>query len=182
VKHGIILLLLTALAVLTAGSLFAWSGLYNIAAAEPHFSFTRWLLATVRDRSVLAHSQGINAPNLSDPRLFQSGFRSYHDMCRTCHGAPGEESSPIRKGLNPQPPTLDAQRVQGRSDAALYWIVKNGIRMTGMPAFGKTHGDDELWAVVSFVRQLPRIKPEEYRALIEIASSGESMPGGQQAR
>lgn len=177
-KNSLIVLLVMALVALAAGSLLAWWGLYNIAAAEPHFSFTRWLLVTIRDRSVLAHSQGINAPSLNDPQLIQSGFRSYHDMCRTCHGAPGEESSPIRKGLNPQPPTLDSQRVQGRSDGALFWIVKNGIRMTGMPAFGKTHREEEVWAIVSFVRQLPRIKPEEYRTLIEVASSGELPPRG----
>jgi mono/diheme cytochrome c family protein len=179
VKNSLLMIPILVLAFLSAGGLLAWSGLYNIAAAEPHFSSTIWLLATVRDRSVLVHSQGINAPNLSDPQFFQTGFRSYHDMCRTCHGAPGEEPSAVRKGLNPQPPTLDSQRVQGRSDAALYWIVKNGIRMTGMPAFGKTHAEEELWAIVSFVRRLPRMKPEEYRALIEVASSGELLPRGQ---
>jgi hypothetical protein len=70
---------------------------------------------------------------------------------------PGE----IGQGLNPGAPDLTLARVQGRTDGQLFWIVSNGIRMTGMPAFSPTHGENEIWQVVAFVRHLPEITDEE---------------------
>jgi len=90
-------------------------------------------------------------------------------MCFGCHGAPGHELSEIAQGLNPKPPKLDAEDVQAGSDAELYWVVKNGLRMTGMPAFGPTHEDKELWSIVAFLRRLPKLKPQEYDAMVEAA-------------
>jgi mono/diheme cytochrome c family protein len=59
--------------------------------------------------------------------------------------------------------------VQRWSDAELYWIIENGIKMTGMPAFGPTHSKDELWGMVVFVKGLPNLKPEEYAAMVKTA-------------
>jgi mono/diheme cytochrome c family protein len=145
------------------------SGTYNVAAVEPHPNVMEWLLAAVRDRSVAHHSQEITPPSLQDPALVQAGLREYHTMCFTCHAAPGYETSAIGKGLNPEPPKLEAEQVQARSDAELYWIIQNGLRMTGMPAFGPTHDEKTLWSLVAFLRQLPETDRQEYAAMVEAA-------------
>ncbi|HJU05301.1 MAG TPA: cytochrome c [Nitrospiraceae bacterium] len=108
-------------------------------------------------------------PVLNDPQRIEAGLRSYHAMCKTCHSAPGRQPSTIQQGLNPKPPKLDSERVQNRRDEELYWVIKNGIRMTGMPAFGKTHQDEALWSIVAFVRQLPHLQGKDYAAMVQAA-------------
>ena len=162
----LLLIALTIVAVLAAGlGMFVWSGAYNVAASEPHSAFVHWLFATVRDRSIAARSQSNEIHNLTDPDSVKGGIRSYQAMCRVCHGRPGEKSTPIREGLNPQPPKLDSDRTRNRADAELFWIIKNGIRMTGMPAFGPTHKEEAIWRMVAFVRHLPELSKEEEKAL-----------------
>jgi mono/diheme cytochrome c family protein len=176
----LLLIALTIVAVLAAGlGLFMWSGAYDVAASEPHSTFVHWLFATVRDRSIAARSQSNEIHNLTDPDRVKGGIRSYQAMCRVCHGRPGEKSTPIREGLNPQPPKLDSDRTRNRADAELFWIIKNGIRMTGMPAFGKTHKDEDLWSIVAFVRHLPNMRPEEYAAMVKEAGAEEAEPGAE---
>src|SRR5207237_2238623 len=118
-------------------------------------------------------------PNLTGPDRIRAGIRSDQAMCRVCHGRPGEESPPIREGLNPQPPKLDSERIRKRADAELFWVIKNGIRMTGMPAFGKTHKDQDVWSIVAFVRYLPTMRPGEYAAMVAEARAEEAEPGAE---
>jgi mono/diheme cytochrome c family protein len=95
-------------------------------------------------------------------------------MCVTCHGAPGVDREEIGKGLNPEPPRLE-KIVANWTDAELFWTVKNGIRMTGMPGFGGTHTDAEVRSIVSFVRRLPRMSPQEYQRRVAAAGSHHEM-------
>ena len=148
---------------------FVWSGSYNIAANVPHWGITHWFLEKVREQSITTHSGGITVPPLKDPKPVDIGFKNYHAMCRLCHNAPGYSRTEIAKGLNPNPPDFASKDVKMRSEAQLYWIVKNGIKMTGMPAFGPTHSEDELWGIVVFVKGLPSLKPEEYNAMVKTA-------------
>jgi hypothetical protein len=84
--------------------------------------------------------------------------------CRLCHGAPGFTENEFAKGLYPRPPNLASGSVQQETgDAQLFWIIKNGLKMTGMPAFGPTHTNEELWDIAGLVKIIPGIKPEEYR-------------------
>jgi len=85
-------------------------------------------------------------------------------MCVICHGAPGKEQSEISKGLHPSPPDL-AEAPRRWNSAQLFWIVKNGIKMTGMPAFGPTHSDNQLWDLVAFVQKLPSLSPDQYNQM-----------------
>lgn len=165
------------LALLIIVVLWIVSGTYNVAAVNPHSDAMNWLFATVRDRSVANHSQEIQPPSLQDPALVQAGLQEYHTMCFTCHAAPGHEASEIGKGLNPEPPKLEAKETQARSDAELYWIIKNGLRMTGMPAFGPTHDEKALWSLVAFLRQLPKTNQQEYSAMVEAAGLREKADG-----
>lgn len=147
------------------GAAFVWSGFYNIAANVPHWQITRWFLEEVRERSVAAHSKGVIVPALNDPKLADAGFRHYHAMCRLCHNAPGYPRTEISQGLYPPPPDFTAKETVLPSGAEIYWMVRNGIKMTGMPAFGPTHTEEELWGIVAFVKRVPNLKPEEYRAM-----------------
>lgn len=141
-----------------------FSGEYNVAATTGHAPVVRWTLATVMENSVRDHAEGVRVPPLSDSTLLQSGLHHFGEMCVTCHGAPGVERSEIGKGLLPEPPELSRVVPQWTS-AELFWIVKHGIKMSGMPAFGVTHDDRELWGIVAFLRRLPELSPQEYEAL-----------------
>lgn len=167
-----------AMGLLILGSaLYIWSGSYNIAATDPHFEFVHRGLATIRDRSIEVRAGKIEAHRLESAAVLE-GFRPYHGLCSPCHSAPGQEASPIRQGLNPEPPKLDSEGVQRRSNEELFWIVKYGMKMTGMPAFGPTHQDMELWQLVGFVRRLPQIKAEEYQMMVKTVGDAQSEDHG----
>lgn len=152
--------------LIPATAVYIWSGSYNIAATDQHFKFVRQGLATIRDRSIEMRAGKTKAHRLESTTAM-AGFRPYHGLCSVCHSAPGLEDSPIRQGLNPKPPLLSSEDVQRRSDAELFWVVKHGIKMTGMPAFGPTHRDMELWQLVGFVRRFPHIKAGEYQMMLK---------------
>lgn len=143
---------------------YAYSGLYDVAASEPDGALSRWALVTIRDRSIDHRASEIAVPPLDDPKLVQEGFEHYHEMCTGCHLAPGMDSSEIREGLNPVPPVL-AKVVPHSSPARLFWVIKNGVKMTGMPAWGTSHSDQMIWAMVAFLERLPTLTPAQYQAM-----------------
>jgi mono/diheme cytochrome c family protein len=118
-------------------------------------------------------AQTITPPPVPPSQKIGEAFRTFNEMCVQCHSAPGKEPTMVGKGLNPPPPKL-SDAAQRWSRAELFWIVKNGIKMTGMPAFGPTHSDEELWLVVAFLQRLPNISPEEFK---EMADKFDSKPG-----
>ena len=153
------------LALVVAGVLLAiaFSGGYNVAATQPDGPLTRWTLSTIADRSIGRHAREVGAmPDLDSAALVR-GLDHFHAMCVDCHGAPGFERNEVGEGLSPAAPDLSEVVEAGEwSDAELFWIVKNGIKMTGMPAFGPTHGDGDLWSIVAIVKQLPELSDAEY--------------------
>ncbi len=162
--------LLLALCLLVAAiTLFVWLGVYNVSAKVPHWNITFWLLEKVRVQSISAHSRTIPILSSESPERINIGFRNYHAMCRTCHSAPGYAQTQVAKGLYPKPPEYGSKNVQRWSDVELYWIIENGIKMTGMPAFGPTHSKDELWGIVAFVRHFPKMNPKEYQSMVKAA-------------
>jgi mono/diheme cytochrome c family protein len=167
----LLVVLLAALAAL--GLLFVYSGIYDVAAGTPDSGPIHWVLATTRERSVHRAAEAlegkVQVPDLSDPRRIRAGLAQYQELCATCHGAPGVRISEIGQGLNPEPPELT--RSGDDSPEELFWIVKNGIKMTGMPAFGVTRDDPEIWAVVAFLKKMPELSPAEYQELVR------SVPG-----
>src|SRR5436190_14497192 len=140
--------------VVLAGAVLVHSGTYYVGADEPHWSITSWLLSQARDRSVRAHASGIAAPaGLGDPGRIMVGVSHYAEHCAVCHGAPGTERGDLAEGLYPRPPNLaDAARTY--TPGELFWTIKHGIRMTGMPSWGD-HSDEELWATVALIGKLP---------------------------
>jgi cytochrome c553 len=151
-------------------ALFVTSGLYSVAASRGHFAITSWLLEFSMRRSVSTHSLMITVPPLDDPELIRLGAGHFHGGCAPCHGTPGESSNPVAGRMLPPPPPL-AKAVTTWSNAELFWIVQNGIKYTGMPAWVALDREDEIWAMVAFLRALPRMTPQDYRTLIRFATT-----------
>lgn len=153
------------LAAVGAGALaFLFSGTYEIAATTPHLPPVRWAIATLKDHSVRRSARDIVAPRLDDAALVRTGFVLYDTLCVVCHGAPAVPAEPLGFGINPDPPPLNEVGPDW-SDAELFWITKHGLRMAGMPGFGLTFADGDIWALVAFVRRLERLSPAEYAAM-----------------
>ncbi len=166
----LIVILIIIGVIIGAGIIYVYSGYYNIAAIQPHLKMTVWLINEVREASIEYHSKGIKAPSTIDPNTMREGVRHFHEMCRLCHGAPGFPKEEFAEGLYPKPPDLASKDVQEGSDPEIFWVLKNGIKLTGMPAFGPTHDDNELWAMVRVFRRLPELKqPEQYKQMLESA-------------
>ena len=155
----------TILAALAVGVLlFAWSGLYNIAASRGHWAIVEWFLLFGMRNSVELRARSIEAPPLNDPNLYTLGAAHFHGSCADCHGAPGKPISPVAQRMLPLPPDLSNATRQWK-DAELFWIVKHGIKYTGMPAWTSQRRDDEVWAVVAFLKHLPAVDAQAYQAL-----------------
>ena len=149
------------------GAFYLFSGRYNVAADEQHWAMTRWFLATVRNQSIEARIGDIDVPDLSGEQRIRNGAVHYDAMCAGCHLKPGRKNSEIRQGLNPKPPSLVEH---AEEPAEAFWVTKHGIRMTGMPAWGETHGDRDIWDIVAFTQRLPELSVEEYENLTRTAS------------
>lgn len=148
------------------------SGFYDVSATTRHSRPFEWFARTTLERSIAARAADIAIPpgmDLRDRALAARAIGHYSAACRTCHGAPGAPRDPWVV-LYPEAPDLTRAEVVGRwSDRELFWIVKNGIKDTGMIALGPTHKESDLWAVAAFVRQLPEMTPETYSELAEHA-------------
>ncbi len=142
----------------------AWSGLVNIAASRGHWAIAEWFLAFGMRRSVEVRAMAIEAPPLDNPDLVILGAGHFHGGCMFCHGAPGIPVSPIAHHMLPPPPDL-ATSLRPWSDAELFWIVKHGIKYTGMPGWVALERNDEIWPVVAFLKEMPKIEPARYRQL-----------------
>jgi mono/diheme cytochrome c family protein len=160
--------LLALVILLGATAIAIYMGVYNIAADVPHSQPVYWLFETVRDRSVAAGAHDIVVPNdLDDANRISRGAGQYAEMCSVCHLAPGMQRTEISRGLYPRAPEL--RRGTELTKAELFWVVKHGIKLTGMPAWGVTHDDDLLWDVVAFLQKLPQLTPEQYEVLVKSA-------------
>ena len=143
-------------------------GLYNVAADIPHTQPVFWLMTTVRERSIAVRAANVVVPgDLADPKRIASGAGQYAEMCSSCHLAPGMKRTEISRGLYPRAPEF--RRGSGLTPAEEFWVVKHGLKMSGMPAWGVTHSDELLWDVVAFLRKLPDLTPDQYQTLVKSA-------------
>ncbi len=167
------LLVLGTLAAL-GGAAFVSLGVYNIGADDPHWPLTYRVLEIVRDRSISRHAADLVAPTLDDAELIRSGAGNYHAMCVGCHLYPGAEPTELSQGLYPQPPAWsELAKVDPRE---AFWAIKHGIKMSGMPAWGRSMDDAYIWGLVALLPKLPTLTPSQYRELV--ASSGGHSHGG----
>lgn len=176
-KRTITTLTLASLAgsVAVAGVIYA--GLINVGADDPHLDSVHALLKLARERSIAVRAADIPVPDLNDAELVRRGAGNYQSMCIGCHLAPGMAGTELSQNLYPAPPNL-AQLGANGSPATTFWIIKHGIKATGMPAWGKSMGDEHIWGMVAFLQQLPSLDAAQYRALVA-ASDGHSHGGGE---
>lgn len=169
----IVLATLVASVLLVGAGLgiFAWSGTYAIGADVPHWKLTYNALDWFRERAVEHHAASVQVPpDLESSARIREGAEHYAEMCTGCHLKPGVNSSEIREGLYPKPPVF-ARMDHAIDPGEAYWIIKHGIKMSGMPAWGASHSDDKIWAMVAFVRKLPGMTPQQYATYTAQAGS-----------
>ena len=165
-----------ALLVLVTAAVVLAAGLYDVGADDPHWATTERVLEWARVRSVKHGMRDVpEPPNLEDATLVRKGAANYAEMCAACHSAPGMQPSLLKQGLYPQPPELTRASIAPK---AAFWVIKHGLKMTGMPAWGASHDDATIWAIVAFVQQMPRMTPQQYDAMVKAAPREEAMPGG----
>jgi mono/diheme cytochrome c family protein len=161
------------LIVAAGAGVAVWTGSFNVAASSPPGRLEESLARFALNRSISRRAAAPKNPLPASPEVLRSGLSHYRENCVGCHGAPGVEAAGYGQGLNPAAPDLTLPRVQKRPDGELYWIVANGIRMTGMPAFSPTHQEQEVWKIVAFLRHLPELSAEEEKALKPAAEEAE---------
>ena len=177
-RSFIVALVLLLVAALLFPAAFVWSGLYNVGADDAHTRPVYALFRTFRDRSVAARAREIHPPpNLSNPALITQGAGNYAAMCTGCHLAPGMGPTELSRGLYPAPPAL-ATAPSG-DPSHHFWVIKHGIKASGMPAWGRSMPDETIWGMVAFIQQLPRLDAARYQALV--ARSGGHSHGGNEA-
>ncbi|HUH13981.1 MAG TPA: cytochrome c [Longimicrobiales bacterium] len=170
----------TLLVLALGGLVFLYSGAYNVAATEDHTVLGRWALGTGLERSVAVRARDVAEPPAVDADMLAHGFDHYRAMCVVCHGAPGIERGEFGQGMTPTPPDL-AESAREWGARELFWITKHGIKLAGMPAFGPTHSDEELWGIVAFLQALADMTPEEYAELeAQYAAGADSAAGSGQ--
>ena len=171
--------------------LFVWIAPYNVAARMPHLPGVAWLLHTYMQNSVRTWSYGVEAPDwadLEDLALIRLGAGHFETGCAPCHGAPGRPPNPVTRAMRPEPPSLEEPLAAYEADE-LYWIVWNGLKYTGMPAWPGAHRDDEPWALTAFLMRYPGLDAADYAELAygaaapeDLAASYEMSFGGLSAR
>ena len=143
---------------------FVKSGVYEVAASHPHTKFTEWITHETMIHSVRRHAKGISAPSQLSAGRALAGFCTYETHCVACHGAPAVARERWVSGMEPQPPyLLDA--TSNWSPSQLFWIAKNGIKMTGMPAWRDSLSDAQIWDVVAFLEAMRELPPQTYKNL-----------------
>jgi mono/diheme cytochrome c family protein len=156
-----------AVGALFAGALVLYTGAYNVAATQPHWRLTNWLLHTELHQSVRRQARKIQTPPLDDTAFIERGLALYRGNCVPCHGAPGVAPDAFALGLLPPPANL-AFTAREWLPAELYWVVRHGVKATGMPAWAYRLSDRDLWAVVAFLRQLPKLSPADYAGRVRL--------------
>jgi len=169
-------LLIAAMVVLVvaatpaAMALFVSSGVYDIGADVPHTKPVFCLVSQFRDRSVAVRAARITPPvDLAAPARIATGAGLYDNLCTSCHLAPGMKKTDLSRGLYPKAPQLAFGT--DLTPAQEFWTIKHGLKLTAMPAWGRTHSDAEVWDLVAFLRKVPDFDEGQYEAAVKSASA-----------
>src|SRR6266446_5074064 len=156
-----------ALAIIAAvtAAVFFFGGFYNVAATQPDPGVVAWALGFVRDASINRHAVDQPPLSMEDPATIQAGARAFASRgCTRCHGGPGVMWEKFSEGLRPDPPDLK-DAAKELTPAQIFWVVRKGINMTGMPGFGLVEApDQEIWTIAAFVKKLPDVSEADYKA------------------
>ena len=164
VKHPWLTAGAMAIGAMIVAAVIVISGVVPIKASSGHWRITSVFLDFAKTRSVSTQAWGIDAPPLDDEALVLRGAGHYESGCLPCHGGPGRRLPPVMAAMTPPPPGL-SDRVARWAPEELFSIVKHGIKFTGMPAWPAEQRDDEMWAMVAFLRRMPQLDAAVYRRL-----------------
>ena len=147
---------------------FVYSGVYDIGADAPHSRVVYATLEQFRDRAIVHHARGLIVPyDLNDPKRVAAGAALYSEMCTGCHLAPGIGPTELSKGLYPPAPEL--ARGDDLTAPQQFWVVKHGVKLSAMPAWGKTHDDQLIWDMVAFIRHMPGMNAQQFQKIVASA-------------
>jgi len=154
-----------AIVVAVAAAVFFFGGFYSVAGTQKEPGIVASALIHIRQASIDRHAVDMPSTSLDDPAVVQAGARAFSARgCVNCHGGPGANWAKFSEGLHPSPPDLK-EVVNGLEPRQLFWVIKNGINMTGMPSFGPTGvPDGEIWTIVAFLKKLPSVSDQDFRA------------------
>ena len=139
-----------------------YSGVYDVSAMSGHNPLVAWLLHKTYLQSLHRHAAGIEVPpDLLTTANIEAGARLYANTCAACHGAPGQALSPIGQGILPLAPEL-LSPTRRNNPKMMFWVIKNGVKMTAMPAFGKTQDDQTIWDLTAFLYKGRGISPQAF--------------------
>ncbi|KZC40550.1 MULTISPECIES: c-type cytochrome [Rhodanobacter] len=171
-KRLIITFVILCAVVIAGVGAFVWSGVYDIGADAHHTKPVYALMQALRERSIDHHAKDVVVPNLGDPQLILKGAGQYAAMCTGCHLAPGMAENEMRPGLYPLPPELAKFRPDPRE---AFWVIKHGVKMSAMPAWGASHDDATIWSMVAFLQKLPDMTPAQYKDIVAKAPQDHDM-------
>ncbi|HEY7853385.1 MAG TPA: cytochrome c [Caulobacteraceae bacterium] len=161
--------ILTLAAFGATGLVVIETGAFDTRASTPHNIVTAWATHTTMIHSVRQGAEDVRPPAAFTPAQTVAGMHLYEQRCLVCHGGPGVARATWVQGMNPPPPfLLDASRQWTRGQ--LFWVVKNGVKMTGMPAWGITMSDDDIWDLVAFLEAMPQMKPADFQKAAAVRS------------
>lgn len=177
-RSVVITVAVTLVVIVLLAATFIFSGLYNVSAAAAHTGIMSSTLAAISDRSIDTHAKNLTPPKLDSAALLE-GAEHFHAMCEVCHGAPGVAKNELAEGLNPKAPELSKETAGEFSESQLFWVIRNGIKFTGMPGFQGSHTDEQIWAIAEFVKKLDKMTPEQYESVMQAvkAANGGELPG-----
>ena len=154
--------LVLAVIVIGGAIAYAYSGLYDLSVRSGHTAPVQWYLNTLRDNAIERAAADIEVPSLDEAGMFEAGAMAYDQACAGCHGRPGREPS---SNWEPAPPALTRH---AWDPARLFWVVRNGIKMSAMPRIGPERvGDEQVWQIAAFLQDASRLTEGEYREMVE---------------
>ena len=160
-----LLAVIGALAIVVAigAAVYFFGGFYSVAATK-EIAPVAWILVKVRQASVDRHATEGPPMSLDDAAVVRTGAHAFAaGGCINCHGAPGAKWAKFTEGMQPYPPDLN-EIVNDREPRQLFWVIKNGIKMTAMPSFGAIGvPDQEIWTIVAFLKKLPTVSEEDFK-------------------
>lgn len=158
--------LLIAAGLIIVAALYFFLGRYDVSATKPHLGIVEAVFHGIAESSIRRNSKKeVNPYDVNDPAAYAKGFVEYDSMCVQCHGAPGVKPSATGKGLYPKPPIFPEEGLYEYTLEEIFWVTKNGIKMTGMPAYGPTHDDEAIWAIAIFLDRSRELTEEQYSEL-----------------
>ncbi len=151
-------------------------GWYDVAANKPENPLVAPLLSMTSDNSITWHARGIVAPSLTAAPMIKKGFLTYRDDCLVCHGSPAKYPTDLSDGMQPRPPRLWLS-TRDMSPSEVFWVIKNGVKMTGMPSWQKIHNDKAIWSIVAFIKeQFPKLSSQEFTRMSQQAAIQKGPP------